>query len=78
MAAQYQFNIPSVQNRNPALPAVLGQVDLNRAIAAGDAIDRDNLIHAKAVATALKGVHGKFTYFCLNMLSCTQTLGKMP
>ena len=69
MAAQYQFNIPSVQNCDLALSAVLGQVNLNHAIAADDAIDYSNLIHAKAMATALKGVHGKFTYFCLNMLS---------
>ena len=78
MAAQYQFNIPSVQNYDLALLAVLGQVNLNHAIAANNAIDYSNFIHAKAVATALKGVHGKFTYFYLDMLSCTQTLGKMP
>ncbi|KAF8062557.1 hypothetical protein FPV67DRAFT_1673028 [Lyophyllum atratum] len=53
---RYMHPIPSVRQVNPTLPDILGNVDLNRAIAADSRIAPEDLTHAKAVATTLKGI----------------------
>ncbi|KAF8065308.1 hypothetical protein FPV67DRAFT_1782240 [Lyophyllum atratum] len=53
---RYMHPIPSVRQVNPTLPGILGNVDLNRAIAADSPIAPEDLTHAKAVATTLKGI----------------------
>jgi hypothetical protein len=58
-AASYLHNIPSVHNINPGVPVVLGHLDLNRRIEQGDPVIRDNLMHARAVASALRGLKGR-------------------
>ena len=62
-AAIYTHDIPSVQDVNPALPPVLGHLDLNRTIFAGDPIICQNLSHAKAVVMTLKGLNGSMPNF---------------
>ena len=72
----YIHDIPSIHGTNPALPPVLGQVDLNQALFAGNVIAQQDLSHAKAVAKALKGIKGNIPgqVFHLRMLSDTQSL----
>lgn len=61
-ANTYQYNIPSVHNRHPDMPAVLGNLDLNSSIEAGDPLDYLQVQNAKALATTLKSLRGKFTH----------------
>jgi len=56
----YFNNIPSLHESMAGVPAVLGNLDLNRGIQAGAAIDRDNLLQAKCVAKSLRTMHGNF------------------
>jgi hypothetical protein len=58
-AVTYLHSIPSVHNINPGVPVVLGHLDLNRRIEQGNAVIRDNLLHARAVASALRGLKGR-------------------
>ena len=64
----YLNNIPSIHESTGGVPAVLGNLDLNRGIQAGAAIDRQNLTHAKSVAKALRAVHGDVLSFDSNAL----------
>jgi hypothetical protein len=57
-AQTYLYDISSVHESNGGVPAVLGNLDLNRAIQAGAPIDRQNLAHAKSVAKGLRAMHG--------------------
>ena len=57
--AAYLHDIPSVQDRNPALPVALGTLDLNRRIQQGSPVVRGDLVHARAVAKALRGIKGE-------------------
>jgi len=50
----FVYDIPSIHQKNPAIPAALGNLDLNRSIAAGDPLDYQQVIHAKAVAAVLQ------------------------
>ena len=57
--ASFLHNIPSIHQKNPAtIPPVLGNLDLNRHIAAGDPLDYQHVTNANALATALKGQRG--------------------
>jgi hypothetical protein len=53
MPPVYSHAIPSIQDVNPNIPAVLAQVDVNRRIVANSALNRDNLRQAKIVAKTL-------------------------
>jgi predicted O-linked N-acetylglucosamine transferase (SPINDLY family) len=53
MPPVYTHAIPSIQDVNPNIPAVLAQVDLNRRIAANSDLNRDDLRQAKIVAKTL-------------------------
>ena len=55
----FLHDIPSIHQKNPEIPPVLANLDLNRGVAAGDALDYEQVIHANAVATALKGYRGE-------------------
>jgi hypothetical protein len=55
----YIYDIPSIQDNYPDLPAILGSIDLNRRIQAGSPVTRDNMLHAQAVAKALRGLKGE-------------------
>jgi hypothetical protein len=59
-APSFVYDIPSIHQKNPAIPAALGNLDLNRPIAAGDALDYQQVIHAKAIVAALQGQRGEF------------------
>lgn len=59
--ATYSHNIASLHAKHPALPAILNNLDLNRAINAGDPLSQQELDHARFVALSLKGLHGKAT-----------------
>lgn len=59
--ATYFHNIATVHAKHPSLPAILGNLDLDRAINAGDPLSQQNLDHARFVALALKGLCGKAT-----------------
>ena len=65
----YPINIPSVHNINPAVPEVLGTMDLNHLINEGDPIVDENLTHAKGVVKALEGFRG--TSHCFMILYTT-------
>lgn len=55
----FLHDIPSIHQKNPAIPAVLANLDLNRGVVAGDVLNYEEVVHANAVATALKGYRGK-------------------
>ena len=57
--AFYPHNIPSIHEIHPAVPAVLGALDLNRSIHAGDPVARANLTHARLLAKDLNAVQRK-------------------
>jgi hypothetical protein len=57
-AQAYLHDIPSVQDVCPHLPAILGNIDINRRVQAHTPIDRAVLNHANGVAVALKGLKG--------------------
>ena len=59
LPGNYLHGIPSVRDRHPALPAILGNVDLNRGIQQGTPVVRGDLVHARAVAKTLRGVKGQ-------------------
>lgn len=63
----YLHNIPSIHASNPAVPAVLGNLDLNRGVQTGLPVDPQNLANAKSVAKGLRVIHGEFHYCCLNI-----------
>ena len=54
----YLHNIMSVQAKNPKLPLLVGQLNLDRAIHAGEPVDHDNLSYTNTVAEALRGAAG--------------------
>lgn len=59
-ALEFPFDIPSVAQKNPGLPApILGLLDLNRPVQAGQPLDYAQVKNAKASANALKGIHGE-------------------
>ena len=58
-APTYPHDIPSLSQTIPALPAVLGNLDLNRPIVAGTPIDPAHLTDAKIVVRRLKARRGK-------------------
>lgn len=64
----YMYNIPSIHESNGGMSAILVNLDLNRAIQAGDPIQPQNLIHAKSIAKKLKAIHGDFRWDWLNNL----------
>jgi len=55
----YLHNIPSIHASNPAIPAVLGNLDLNHGIQTGLPVDPQNLVNAKAVMKSLCAIHGE-------------------
>jgi hypothetical protein len=70
----FLHDIPSIHQKNPDIPAVLANLDLNRGVRAGDALDYEEVIHANAVASALKSYRGELAsrlascqalYFCI-------------
>jgi hypothetical protein len=60
-ARTFPFDIPSVSQRNPGMPA-LGLLDLNRRVQSGQPLDYAQVKDAKASAKALKGIHGKLLF----------------
>ena len=55
----FVYNIPSIHQKRPGIPAALGNLDLNRQVAAGDPLDYQKVVHAKSVAAALQGLRGE-------------------
>ncbi len=55
----FLYDIPSVFDKLPAVPAAVGNLNLDHGIAAGDLLDYQHVTHARAVATALKGLQGE-------------------
>jgi len=53
----YLHDIPSIHATNPTIPAILGNMDMNRGIQAGLPVDPQNLVNAKSVAKALPFIH---------------------
>lgn len=58
-AHSYIYDIPSIQDNYPDLPAVFGSINLNCRIQAGSSVTCDNILHAQAVAKALRGLKGE-------------------
>ena len=54
----YLHDIPSVHDKYPTVPTVVGSVVLTRSIQGGTPINRNDLTHAKAVVKVLRGVAG--------------------
>jgi hypothetical protein len=65
----YTHAIPSIQDVNPNIPAVLAHVDLNRRIAANSALNRDDLRQAKIVAKTLSLSTKDFSMICWRKLT---------
>lgn len=58
-APRFLHDIPSISQKNPGIPPVLGSIDLNRGIVAGDALNYEQVRHARAAAKTLKYLQGK-------------------
>jgi hypothetical protein len=61
MNQTFPFDIPSVSQKNPGLPP-LGHLDLNRTIQAGQPLEYTHVKHTKALARALKSIHGELEF----------------
>jgi hypothetical protein len=57
----FMYDIPSIHQRHPDMPAVLRNLNLNTSIAQGDPLNYDQVENAKKLAESLKGLHGKYT-----------------
>ncbi|KAF8901381.1 hypothetical protein CPB84DRAFT_1777722 [Gymnopilus junonius] len=55
-APAYLHDVPSLHETRPHLPAVLGNLDLNRGILQGDALDTQDVVDAEKVVKGLKAV----------------------
>ena len=67
--ATYPYSIPSIKEKNPALPPVLGDIEMNVSIAQGDPLDPGDLRDARATAaTPLKSTKGKGNYISLSFI----------
>ena len=55
----FLHDIPSLHEKNPQVPAVLANLDLNRRVSEGDELDYGQVEHSKAIVKALKSHHGK-------------------
>ena len=64
----FLHDIPSIHQKNPAIPAVLANLDLNCGVAAGDALNYKEAIHANTVVTALKSYQGELGLAYLDTL----------
>jgi hypothetical protein len=67
--AAYLHNIPSVHILHPDVPAVLGELDLNQGIVAGQPLARQHLTHARVVSKTLSAINGIWSYSA-NVLIC--------
>lgn len=57
--ATYPYTIGSIYEKNPGLPEILGDINLNQAVVEGQGLNRQHLRQAKATAHALRGLQGK-------------------
>jgi hypothetical protein len=57
--AIYPYTIDSIQAKNPGLPEILGDINLNQIVLEGQDLNRQHVRHAKATAYALRGLRGK-------------------
>jgi hypothetical protein len=57
----FLYNIPSIHERHPEMPAILRNLNLDTSIAQGDPLNYDQVEMAKTLAKSLKGLHGKYT-----------------
>lgn len=55
----YVYDIPSLRDKHPTLPNVLGNLDLNRAAGRGQPIIEADLDNAKEVSELLKAIRGE-------------------
>jgi hypothetical protein len=62
-APLYLFNIKSIQDVHPTLPAVIGSVNLNDRIQANTEINPADLSQAHGTVRTLKGYKGKYYDF---------------
>lgn len=57
--ATYPYDISSIQTKNPDMPNVLGNINLNQTIEEGQALNRQDAREGKVTATALRALKGK-------------------
>ena len=55
----FLHDIPSIHQKIPAILAVLAILDLNHGVVAGDPLNYEEVVHAKAVVIALNGYRGE-------------------
>lgn len=55
---KYLHDIPSYHELNPGLPAVLGNMDLNRPIRRDEVLDVRNIVNAEKVVKGLQAAMG--------------------
>lgn len=60
-ADTYLYDIPSIHQRHPDMPALLGNLNLDTSIRAGDPLDYLQVERAKVLALSLRGLRGEFT-----------------
>jgi hypothetical protein len=56
----FLYDIPSIHQKYPDMPAVLRNLNLDTSIAVGDPLDYNQVEEAKVLASSLKSLHGKF------------------
>jgi hypothetical protein len=54
--------IPSIRQKNPGLPAVFRDINLDSSIQAGDQLDHARVAESKDVAQALAAIRGEFEF----------------
>ena len=55
----YPYRIPSIHEKNPTLPPVLVHINISKSIAKRDVLNRQDLLDARAIASALRSLKGK-------------------
>jgi len=60
VAPTFLHEIPSICQRNPGLPAVLRDINLNNRIDGGDLLDYARVTDSKRIAQALEAIRGEF------------------
>jgi len=81
--SSFLHDIPSIHQKYPAIPAMVGGFDLDHHIAAGDPLDYEHVKHAAALAKGLQAYRGelgtlKITKDSWAMCIFTVGLGVLP
>lgn len=55
----YPYRIPSICEKNPGVPELIGSFNLNQSVEEGQPLERQHVLHAKVIPPCLRAVKGK-------------------